>query len=421
NHAVRDAVDKVLVLMEKMHSTHPLRGHLDHILATPGLDLKEHNYFQSSIELPTPIDEASLDDIDFSLKKSLQEQERNRALWSSLRREAFHIQDVLSNANSADRKLTSTLVVLSGSKWDDFRISLAWWFYVVLQPILLRLASFIALLLTLALLWSELTFSVKSPPLSLVSLLFIHFQNQLGLLQLFSAVLLVYMSWCAYSSLFQLRIFNYYVLVPNKHTNENSLLFCGAYLCRLVMPLYYNFLLLAEASNQKDTVFSELMGTVNLMPFLGARFNQLMPFLILVPVCVSLTGLSRRVIRFFSIDFLLEDFNPESLQRRGRELLKTERTREERSMHFGHSASASASPATRSIAVQVSAGGRFSESDDEDVPFHDEASSLSTSQKIKRFFDSWRFAKSTIAPENYQSIYQDDSDIEESYEQRLLR
>ncbi|KAJ9052183.1 hypothetical protein DSO57_1036790 [Entomophthora muscae] len=428
NHAVRDAVDKVLALMEKIHSTHPLREYLDDILATPGLDLKDHNYFQSSTELPNPIDAAFLDDVDYSLKNSLKEQERNRALWRSLREEAFHIQDVLSNAESSDRRLTSTLTILSGSKWDDFRISLAWWFYVIIQPILLRLASCITSFLTVGLLWSELTLSFKS--FSIVSRIFSLLDDQLAVLQLISAILLLYMSWCAYSSLFQLKVFNYYVLVPNKHTDENSLLFCGAYLCRLAIPLYYNFLLLSSsdqknlANSPNDIVFSDLMGKMDLVPFLGSMFNQLVPFLILIPVGMSLTGVNRRITRFFSIDFLLvDDASPQGLQRRGRELLKSERTREERSMHNSHSASLSPLPPTRSIAIEISSpGGHFSDSEDEETPIRrDESSDMSTSQKIKKFFGTWRFASSTTSPENLHSVYQDYSDLNESFEQRPLR
>ena len=47
--------------------------------------------------------------------------------------------------------------------------------------------------------------------------------------QLVTLTTLFYMCTCAYSSLMRLRIFNYFYLVGNHHTDNNSLLFLGAY------------------------------------------------------------------------------------------------------------------------------------------------------------------------------------------------
>jgi len=40
-------------------------------------------------------------------------------------------------------------------------------------------------------------------------------------------VTIAYLSICAYYTVFKMRIFNYYVVVGNHHTDENSLIFCG--------------------------------------------------------------------------------------------------------------------------------------------------------------------------------------------------
>ena len=47
--------------------------------------------------------------------------------------------------------------------------------------------------------------------------------------QLVCAVTISYLSVCAYYTVFKMRIFNYYVVVGNHHTDENSLIFCGMY------------------------------------------------------------------------------------------------------------------------------------------------------------------------------------------------
>lgn len=62
----------------------------------------------------------------------------------------------------------------------------------------------------------------------------------------------LYMCLCAYSTMFKVRFFDYR-LVPEHHTDEGSILFVGAYLCRLTFPLCYNFLNMA--SEEDDSVF----------------------------------------------------------------------------------------------------------------------------------------------------------------------
>jgi len=60
--------------------------------------------------------------------------------------------------------------------------------------------------------------------------------------QIVGIVIIAYLCFCAYYAIFKMRIFNYYYLTPNHHTNEYSLIFSGTLVCRLTSPLCYNFL-----------------------------------------------------------------------------------------------------------------------------------------------------------------------------------
>lgn len=55
-----------------------------------------------------------------------------------------------------------------------------------------------------------------------------------------------YIASCAYWSLFKLKLFTFYRLIPHQLTDPSSILFSGAYLCRLAAPLAYNFLLMGR-------------------------------------------------------------------------------------------------------------------------------------------------------------------------------
>lgn len=102
---------------------------------------------------------------------------------------------------------------------------------------------------------------------------------------------MLYMCTCAYTTLMKMKLLNNYVLVPNHHTDEPTLLFIGSYLCRLTyvyrrsltfivcqgvqgkrktrysrpfiiyaltfsFPLVYNYLTISAAGKEDSTVFA---------------------------------------------------------------------------------------------------------------------------------------------------------------------
>lgn len=429
-HTLREGVEQLGSLSSRIEPTSPLYKTLVQIYATPGLDYPDPAIQQANIS--SPVTEQTLAKLHLTLKRSILQRDRAHVQWRALLQEAFHVQDILANSDFTNRRLTSSLVVLSGSKWDDWRVAGNWWLYVVLQPLLLRVASILAGILTVVIVWSELTFVFvlkTKVPVSPISLLFYEWHGHYGLLQSVSFILLIYMSFCAYSTLFQIKLFNYYVLLPDKHTDEISLLFCGAYLCRLAMPLYYNYLLLASLGSTHDSVFSELMGKMNLMPFLGEKIYKFFPFLILLPVSVAAFGLHRRLANFFSLDGLLTADPSESGRRReGRELLKSERALEERRNIFSSSRpgrslnptgqSIVINPPSRSIAIEVVPldVSACLDSDNDELESTSQLSQsqqLSVSQKLRRFFSDWRFAKRHDTSDIYQSIHPTDSDLDD--------
>ena len=69
-----------------------------------------------------------------------------------------------------------------------------------------------------------------TPKLSILTFLKEYFQITLIGLELFSFLTILFMGICIYSSFIQLKLFHIFQLIPNHHTDQSSLLFCGAYL-----------------------------------------------------------------------------------------------------------------------------------------------------------------------------------------------
>lgn len=55
-------------------------------------------------------------------------------------------------------------------------------------------------------------------------------------------MVILYLCYCAYSTVLKIRVLNLYYLAPHHQTNEYSLIFSGMLLSRLTPPLCLNFL-----------------------------------------------------------------------------------------------------------------------------------------------------------------------------------
>jgi len=146
--------------------------------------------------------------------------------------------------------------------------------------------------------------------------------------QIFIFLSITYMAICVYWSLFRLRLFNYYHLIPHQQTDPSSLMFCALYLGRLIPPLAYNYLTMIH---NPDTAFWMLIGNMNVVPILGHGFNLYVPILLPVVIFFTLFNLYSRVASLLRIKRFQfsENINDDQIEEGG-ELLRRERSQRER-------------------------------------------------------------------------------------------
>ncbi|CAO3591029.1 unnamed protein product [Absidia cylindrospora] len=223
--------------------------------------------------------------------------DRKSALWNNLLSEVYYLQDIETNKANSDRRFRSNLRPLDEpSFWTDTRSRIEWWWVIIFRSSLYRALSIFLGLVSICILWSELTFNVRSPLISIVGLAI----NACGLnyaaVEVLSFLTLTWMCVCVYTSLFKIRFFNLYLLIPNHHTDSNSLLWFTGYMCKMMAPLCYNYINLlgpsATATYHTETVFSKFMGKADLVPFLGSTFLDWFPVVILIPALSALFNVS---------------------------------------------------------------------------------------------------------------------------------
>jgi hypothetical protein len=191
--------------------------------------------------------------------------------------------------------------------------------------------------LSVFVIWSECTFWVKKPTLSIFALLVHHWSSVHNYfnLELFCFLAISYLCFCAYWTLFQIKLFNIYFIAPNHQTDDYSLLFIGMFLCRLTPPLCLNFLGLIHMDSHitgdnegAKVAYTTLMGHLDLV---SDGFNIYFPILVVLlcmgtwfklgTLCLSSIGFAQ---------FLQSDELTTDLMEEGKAFVNREKRRIER-------------------------------------------------------------------------------------------
>ena len=89
--------------------------------------------------------------------------------------------------------------------------------------------AIVCAVVTVAVIWSEVTFFAESPTLSLFAIFLdlARSGSDYFAVEVVSFFAIVYLCFCTYYTIFKIRILNLYYLAPHHGTAEYSLLFSG--------------------------------------------------------------------------------------------------------------------------------------------------------------------------------------------------
>lgn len=320
---LEDILNEVKAVAEKIKYNHPIRNCVDIIvnkcpenfkanLRRNVEDYRDYDELSSDRGVPT---EKALVSLHTRLIKSLQVNNRTSNQWKKMMEDAFIAEEIAMNEVNSNRKF-----VFSSKRSFIFKKinnpTIEWLFRCVVKKYLLKLLAVLMVALSLMVVWSEMTFFNKKPVLSLFAI-FLNASRETYnyfTLELIGFLTISYLCFCAYYTLFKLRVFNYYYLAPNHQTNEYSLIFSGMLLCRLTSPLCYNFLGLVhldshitKEANIVETQFTSLMGHMDVISVISDGFNIYFPMLIILLCLATFFNLGRHVLHFFGFEQFIGD------------------------------------------------------------------------------------------------------------------
>lgn len=261
------------------------------------------------------VERAMIDEYYLSTLYSRFKTIRNRLIrydadWQKLLYEASKKEDIIKSAETQS-------LVFRYKRTRFLPPKATYLFHSYVKPQLERALALLFLLLTVVLVWSEITHG------TIVSIVNIVVSHTYGIWQqLVSSIFLGYMCVAAFQSLTRIRVFKVYALV-HRHSDYSSLIFYAMYACRLTVPLSFNYITLISS---RESVFEEFLGkSINLTP-LGKYFNDWLPRFVLIPMIFTLFHVYDRVKDFLGFGLSFDDDDEEEEERgsvvEGRELVR---------------------------------------------------------------------------------------------------
>eukprot|EP01112_Ceratiomyxa_fruticulosa_P024183 TRINITY_DN969_c0_g1_i4.p1 TRINITY_DN969_c0_g1~~TRINITY_DN969_c0_g1_i4.p1 ORF type:complete len:675 (-),score=88.51 TRINITY_DN969_c0_g1_i4:108-2132(-) len=225
---------------------------------------------------------ANLSNLHAKVKDLRHSAQRALILYEMLLKRAHEEEDIIASYNAPDRVIHWSFKRPRTYRYATLVNKLEWVWLVYLYPWAFRLLGLASAILSVMIVWCEITLPAHESLSPFASIITKSHMKGFGK-QLFVFIPLAYMTLCSYTTLFKIRIFNYYRLVPHHMSDANSIMFSANYLCRLAAPLAYNFLAIISQGSAQSS-FRKVMGEMDSFPFLSA-FRTGFPILVIV-VCL---------------------------------------------------------------------------------------------------------------------------------------
>eukprot|EP01097_Dermamoeba_algensis_P007333 TRINITY_DN4628_c0_g1_i1.p1 TRINITY_DN4628_c0_g1~~TRINITY_DN4628_c0_g1_i1.p1 ORF type:complete len:423 (-),score=85.71 TRINITY_DN4628_c0_g1_i1:274-1542(-) len=244
-----------------------------------------------------------------AVKNNLKNFLKSKCLYENLMKKAVELEDILSSRNNSTMRINWSFKKPRNHQLAKIFNILEWIWYTYLYEISLKILCLFSVLLSLSVVWTEMTFLSTSPNLSLFSII-LGFQRQTNSIWAQFAIIVpvCYIASSAYYSLFQLKIFNMYTLIPHHMTDPYSLLFNAGYISKLIAPLVYNFLLMLHFHSSKNhqTAFLQVMGDMTIVPFFGEEFFLYFPIVLIIISLSNLFNFHNKAMHFFTCSGALQ-------------------------------------------------------------------------------------------------------------------
>ncbi|TKC50333.1 hypothetical protein EI555_001994 [Monodon monoceros] len=345
---LEDVMEEVRKVNESIKYNHPLRKCVDTILKKCPIEYQEKmgrnmdDYEDFDEKHNTYPSEKSLVKLHKQVIYSVQRHRRTQVQWQILLEQAFYLEDVAKNETSATCQFVHTLQ--SPEPENRFiqyfyNPTVEWYWECLLRPWFYRVLAVVLSIFSVIVVWSECTFFSTTPVLSLFAVFIQLAEKTYNYIYIEIACFLsiFFLSICVYSTVFRIRVFNYYYLASHHQTDAYSLLFSGMLFCRLTPPLCLNFLGLTHMDssishqNTQPTAYTSIMGSMKVLSFIADGFYIYYPMLVVILCIATYFSLGTRCLNLLGFQQFMGDNDMTSdLVDEGKELIRREKRKRQR-------------------------------------------------------------------------------------------
>lgn len=275
---------------------------------------------------------------------AVQRHNRIQVQWPILLDQAFHLEDVAKSKTSPVRYFMHSFEQSPGRIQKFlYTPTIEWYWECVLKQFFYKLLAAVLCLLSVTVVWSECTFFSTKPVLSLFAV-FVQtaesFYNYICI-EMVCFIGILFLCVCVYSTVFSIRFFNYYYLVPHHQTDSYSLQFSGMLFCRLTPPLCLNFLGLIhmdsafsvshQSTDKVQTSYTSIMGSMSLLAFISHGFYIYYPMLILLLCFATYYNVGSRCLNLLGFhQYITHDEMTSDLIDEGKEITRREKRKKQK-------------------------------------------------------------------------------------------
>ncbi|XP_037115508.1 G-protein coupled receptor-associated protein LMBRD2B-like [Syngnathus acus] len=339
-----DVMEDVSAINASVKSNHPLRKCVDTVLTKCPIEYQE---MSSDVEhpcedLPVLTTKRGLAQLHKKVISAVQWCRQTRVQWSELVKHIVHLEDVAKSRSSPSCHFMRSFATTEHDGYIRrfiYTPKVEWYWECVFRQVFYKLLALLLFFLSVAVVWSECTFFSVHPVLSLLAIIVRITEQQRYYIctEVVCFVTVLFLCVCVYTTVFRIRIFNYYYLAPHHQTDAYSLQFSGMLFCRLTPPLCLNFLGLIHmdpAVSQQDrirTSYTSIMGSMHLLSFISKGFYIYYPVLILLLCFGTIYNLGSRCLNLLGVhQYVADDHLSSDLVDEGKELVRRERRKRQK-------------------------------------------------------------------------------------------
>ncbi|XP_055886080.1 G-protein coupled receptor-associated protein LMBRD2-like [Biomphalaria glabrata] len=347
--ALEDVLEETRRTAEKIRYNHPLRKHMDTILTKCPESTRQsvrgkNDDFEDFNQPQDILCESTLVKLHKKVIRRSQIQRRTSILWANLINNALEWEDIDANMQNSERKyrhsdLTKGVYYFPWIR-KIYNPAIEWYWICLVRPYVYMVGAGVLTIVSFMVVWSECLFFIKEPVLSLFAV-FINLAREnydYVYIELASVLTIAYLCFCAYFSVFKIRVLNLYYIAPHHQTNEHSLIFIGMMLCRLTPPMCLNFLGLIHLDSHiiqdkkiEETSYTRIMGHMDVIAIISNGFNIYFPILIVLLCICTYFHLGNRILSAMGFQqFIGDDDMTQELINEGKELVAREKRKMER-------------------------------------------------------------------------------------------